>query len=199
MSKDISNMAERSHVGAVVAPSEGLTWKCHTRVEKYAAGIADVQSGRVKPYAVDEVEGNLLTYGGADVLWAGLIGNVTATSGLAYTKFDNGNAAIGVGNSTTAAVATQTALQANSSRRFHKGMDATYPTHTTGTAASTSSKVVFKATFSTAQANWAWQEWCLRNSTLSSGAGRMLNRRVQSLGTKSSAATWSMQVTLSLA
>lgn len=199
MSIDKSQMAERSHVGAVVSPSEGLTWKCHTKVEKYAAGIDDVYAGRVQPYAVEEVEGNLLTYGGADILWAGLIGNVTATSGQGYTKFDNGNAAIGVGISTAAAAATQTGLQAASSRRYHKGMDATYPTHTTGTAASTSSKIVFKATFSTAQANHAWNEWCIRNSTLSSGAGRMLNRKVTALGTKSSAATWAMTVTLSLA
>lgn len=186
-------------VGASVSSLQNTGWGVRGRVEKYWAGIDEVYSGNVEPYEVVETTGNLLLCGGGDVMWLGLTGGISASSGLQNTKFDNGNASIGVGNSTSAAVNTQTGLQANSSRRYHKGMDATYPVHTTGTNSTAFKNIQFKATFSTAQANFAWQEWCIRNSTLSSGAGRCLNRKVQSLGTKSSAATWAFTVTISLA
>ena len=89
---------------------------------------------------------------------------------------------------------------ASSSRRFAKGMEATYPLHTTGDGSTSALNIAFRSVFSTAQANFAWQEWGVGNSTKSTApyAGRLLNRKVQSLGTKSTAATWTFTVTLSL-
>jgi hypothetical protein len=135
-------------------------------------------------------------YGGASVQWQTLLGNGTATAGQALTYFNNAQAAIGVGDSTTAAAATQTDLQA-ATNKLRVGMDATYPQHTDGTT-SGSASAVFRSTFSTAQANWAWQEWVVANSA-TAGTGRILNRKVESLGTKTSAASWQMTVTLTLA
>lgn len=177
---------------------DSIAWKCHTKLEKFNAPSTAVLSGKVAPDEVVEVDGNLLMYGGADLLWLGLKGALTTTTGQQGTVF-SGTAkgtAIGVGDSNTAAAATQTNLQA-ATNKLRKKMDAGFPTHTTGTAGSTQSKMVFKTTFSTGQANFAWQEWGIFNTT--GAGGRMLNRKVESLGTKTTAATWALTITLSLA
>lgn len=160
-------------------------WKARIKVEKYdeAMNLVDVV----------EREDNLLMYGGASCLLECLIGNGTATASQTLTFFNNANAYIGVGDSTTAAAATQTDLQA-ASNKLRKAMDSTYPTHTDGTTSGAAS-ITFRSTFGTADANFAWQEWAVFNG---SSGGRMLNRKVESLGTKASGATWVFSVTLSL-
>lgn len=143
-----------------------------------------------------EIDGNLLMYGGASCQWQTLIGNGTVTAGQALTYFNNAQAAIGVGDSTTAAAATQTDLQA-ATNKLRKAMDSTYPQHTDATT-SGAANIVFRSTFATGDANYAWQEWGIFNST-SAGTGRMLNRKVESLGTKTSASTWTLTLTITLA
>lgn len=157
---------------------------------------AMVKSGGVTPYDVIERENNLLMYGGASVQWQTLIGNGTTTAGQALTYFNNAQAAIGVGSdSGTAAAATQTNLQGAS--KLRKAMDSTYPQHTDATTSGAAS-IIFRSTFATTDANFAWNEWGVFNST-TDGTGRMLNRKVESLGTKTSSASWQFTVTLSLA
>lgn len=145
----------------------------------------------------DEVHlhsGNLLAYGGASCLWEALTGNCTATAGQALTYFNNAQAAIGVGDSTTAAAATQTDLQA-SSNKVRSGMVATYPTHTDATT-SVAAPITFQSSFGSGVANFSWQECGIFNSA-SAGTGRMLNRLVQSFGVKSGG-TWTLTVTVTL-
>src|SRR5438132_13666777 len=67
------------------------------------------------------VDGNLFMYGGVSCLWETLIGNGTTTAGQNLTYFNNAQAAIGVGDSNTAAAATQTDLQA-STNKLRTGM-----------------------------------------------------------------------------
>lgn len=110
---------------------------------------------------------------------------VQAGIGAAVTAFNNANAHIGVGDSTTAFAAGQTDLQA-ASNKLRKAMDATYPS-------GGSNVIVFRSTFSTAEANFAWQEWGVFNA---SSAGTMLNRKVEALGTKTNTQTWQFTVTL---
>lgn len=150
-----------------------------------AEQIANGEAGDA--YEVVETEGNELTYGGASALWDTLIGGGTVT------VFDNTNAYIGVGDSSTAFAATQTDLQA-ASNKTRKGMEAGYPDHTDGTGSGAAS-IVFQAVFGTSDANYAWAEWGIFNA---STGGRMLNRKVVSMGTKTSAATWTVTATLSL-
>lgn len=195
---DAVQLTEAATIGASLGASDGLRLKTVWTVEKYAAGIDAVRAGIVEPYEIVSATGNLLVNGGGDVLWAGVIGNVVTTTGVGYTRFSNGEASIGVGKSTTAAAVTQTDLQATSTGKFRKGMEATFPTHTTGTASTSAKNIAFKAIMSTAQANFAWQEFGVFNTTAQTG-GRMLNRKVQNLGTKSTAATWAITATLSLA
>lgn len=149
----------------------------------------------VEPELV-EIDGNLLVYGGASCQWQTLIGNGVTTADQALTYFNNARAAIGVGDSTTAAANTQTDLQA-ATNKLRVAMDATFPAHTDGTTSGAAS-IQFKSTYSTAQANFAWQEWAVFNS-VTAATGRMLNRKVESLGTKTSASTWALTLTLSMA
>jgi len=94
-------------------------------------------------------------------------------------------ATIGVGDSATAAVATQTDLQAAVNKTY-KAMEAGYPT-------STIQKATFKSSFGSADANYAWQEWVVKQAT----SLVCLNRKVESLGTKSTG-TWTLEVDITL-
>jgi len=173
-------------------------WVGRARVKKYWGdwSAEQIDTGLAgDPYDIFEGAPNLLMYGGASCQWQTLIGNGTTTAGQALTYFSNAQAAIGSGDSTTAAAATQTDLQA-ATNKVRKAMDATYPLHTDGTTSGAAS-IVFRSTFATTDANWAWQEWGVFNSA-TAATGRMLNRKVESLGTKTSAATWQFTVTLTL-
>jgi hypothetical protein len=103
------------------------------------------------------------------------------------TAFDNSNAHIGVGDSTTAFAADQTDLQ-GSTNKVRKAMDATYPTRE-------DNALTFRATFGTGDANFAWNERGVFNA---SSSGVMLNRKVESLGTKTSAQSWEITCVLTL-
>lgn len=192
MNQDTTHLGEAASVGVIVEPHDAVKWRAQWKLEKFHGDSTAPQDS----YEVIEREGNLLMYGGASVLWQTLIGNGTTTAGQALTYFNNAQAAIGVGDSNTAAAATQTNLQA-ASNKLRKAMDATYPLHTDATTAGAAS-IVFRSTFATGDANWAWQEWGVFNSA-TDATGRMLNRKVESLGTKTSSATWQFSVTLTLA
>lgn len=114
------------------------------------------------------------------------IGNGLTTAGLA-TPYTNANANIGVGDSSTAAAVGQTDLQA-ASNKLRKPMDATFPTVANGV-------YTFRSTFATTDANFVWAEWATFNA---SSTGRMLNRAVAALGTKTSAQSWQLTVTITI-
>jgi hypothetical protein len=127
----------------------------------------------------EEVPGNLLLNEGIQLILDLLVG-------AGGTVASNANAQIGVGDSSTAEAASQTDLQAATNKLF-KGMNATFPSRSGQTTS-------WQSDFTTAEANFAWNEWSIRNS---SGADKNINRKVQSLGTKASG-TWTLtgQVTL---
>jgi hypothetical protein len=206
--RDVAKTAEKVQLSELKSLMDSLEWKCVSHVEKFEGDISwqmdngllvPTQDGEiVTPY--DEVEhtGNMLVYGGSSIQWQTLIGNGTTTAGQELTFFNNANAAIGVGDSSTAAALTQTALQA-ATNRLYKAMDATYPLHTDSDSVAGARDCVFRSTFATGDANWAWNEWGVFNST-THNTGRMLNRVASAglLGTKTSSATWVLTVTLTL-
>lgn len=106
------------------------------------------------------------------------------------TLFDATNATIGVGNSTQAYAATDTNLVGAS--KAYEVVDSA-PTIATNV-------LTFVATFGTAVANFAWEEWGVFNSAGVSPTGGdiMLNRKVESLGTKTSAQSWEITATLTV-
>jgi hypothetical protein len=143
------------------------------RLEKY-------RQGETTPYEVSEWTGNLGLNEGLNQLATLACGGGGADWSAAY---------IGVGDSTTAASASQTGLQAATNKAW-VAMDSSYPTY------GTNQQIVFKSTFDGDTANFAWAEM-----TVSSGSddtGTNLLRKVESKGTKTSGETWSLTVTVTL-
>lgn len=153
------------------AASDRAVWHCRWHVEK------SHPDGRHETLAS---AGNLLMTAGANALW-------TALTGGAIAAFSNANANIGVGDSSTAESAAQTDLQA-SSNKLRKGMDAGYPQVSTN-------QVMFRATFTGGEANFAWNEFGVFNA---SSSGTMLNRKAAAIGTKASGAVWVLTVIITL-
>jgi len=166
---------------------ELANWLCRYKLSKYHQDIEPYRGREdefhqlFKPYEAIEGEGNCLLNTGIDEIWDLVTGAVSGASHI----FDNAAAQIGVGDSNTAADATQTDLQAATNKTY-KGMESGYPT-------STSQKATFKASFGSSEANYAWEEWVVKQST----SAICLNRKVESLGTKSTG-TWTLEVEISL-
>ena len=144
----------------------------HLRVDKYdAQGLL---------YEVTEADNIFLTVG-VNELWKLATGQSVAT-------FTNATAQIGIGDSAVAAVAGQTDLQAATNKTY-KAMAATYPT------APSAGAVQFQSVFASADANYVWNEFVVRQGT----SLICFDRGVQALGTKASGTTWTATVTLSIA
>jgi hypothetical protein len=126
----------------------------------------------------------MLVTGGINLMLLHLIGDTNLT---AYTS---GSAVIKVGNSTTAAASGDTDILGGSNAE--SAMDSGFPTVSITTA-------TWKATFGSAAANFAWEEVAVKNAAGAvSQAVRILNRKVQSFGTKASGSTWTMTLTLTI-
>jgi hypothetical protein len=196
MRQDIGTGRDEAHIEAALGQHDYARWNVKWQVDKYLGEIDQeaLNRGELTPYESVQGHGNILLNGGISCLWECLIGNGTGTSGQALTFFNNGNAHIGVGDSTTAAAAAQTDLQA-ASNKLRKAMDSTYPQHTDHASNSSAATITFRATFATGDANFSWQEWGIFNA---SSGQRMLNRKVTDLGTKTSAASWVFTVTITI-
>jgi hypothetical protein len=133
-------------------------------------------------YAREIFRGNCLLYEGINELF-------TLICGTGATKFDSGNANLGVGDSATAADPAQTGLQA-ATNKLYKAMDGGYPTY------GSSQKGTWRSTFGSDDANWPWNEFTVANG--GSDAAKNLNRKVEAKGTKGSGTTWILTHDVSL-
>lgn len=164
-----------------------IKWKTHWKLEKYEEDLAEWDGtedefyGAHEPYETVESEGNLALNEGLNLIWSLVCGG-------AGTPYNNANARIGVGDSSTAATVAQTDLQA-ATNKLYKAMDATFPTF------GTLQKATFKSSFTGAEANFTWNEWTVDNGAVD---GINLNRKVENLGTKAGG-TWTLTVDLTLA
>lgn len=172
-------------------PHEAIVWKAKATVHKFEGAWTPAQitegKAEVALYDITHGDGNLLTYGGASALWDLLLG------GGAVTAFNAANAHLGVGDSSTATTLGMTNLQA-ATNKLRKPMDGGWPAHTDGVTAG-AENCQFRTTFGTTDAVWAWEEWGTFNHV---SAGRMLNRKAESLGTKPSGVTWTLTIDLQL-
>jgi len=122
-----------------------------------------------------------LTNAGRNFIAAAIMNDSTPTF------FDNTNSYLGVGDGTTAFNATQTDLIAGTNK-LRDAMEATYPSLSTNV-------ITFRSLYSTAQANFDWEEWGVFNA---SSSGTMLCRKVETLGTKTSAQSWQLTATITV-
>lgn len=98
------------------------------------------------------------------------------------TPFNATNAYIGVGDGQAAFSAGQTDLAGTN--KFRKGMD-------DGMPLLNAPSVTFRSTFGADEANFSWHEWGVFNAAT---GGIMLNRVVESNGTKQGNQTWILEV-----
>ncbi len=177
----------RNRLARRIGADVGGLWTVKTTVRKYREDIEEWRGREAEffaqftPYETVTVTRNGLLNEGINAIW-------TLVAGGSATAFSNANARLGVGDSSTAHSASQTDLQA-ATNKLYKAMDTSYPTY------GTSQKITFKATFGSSEANFAWNEWSVDNG---SSAAINLNRKVESLGTKSSG-SWALTVEISLA
>lgn len=176
----------------MVQVKEHANWQMRARLLKYHEDITPFAlEGReaefhklFKPYEVIEQEGNCLLNTGIDKIWDLVTGAVSGADHIYDGPAGNDKTQIGVGSDNTGAQATDTDLIDGSPT--YKTMEAGYPT-------STSQKATFKASFGSGDANEAWEEWVVKQVT----SAVCLNRKVESLGTKSTG-TWTLEVDITL-
>ncbi len=154
---------------------EKVTWK----IDKWRSDKERLSGKR--PYESIELDGNMLLNEGINALW-------TLVAGGSETAFNNANARLGVGDSSTAEAATQTDLQA-ATNKLYKAMDSGYPTY------GTSQKITFRSTFGGSEANYAWNEFSADNGGT---ALKNLNRKVSAQGTKTSGQSWQLSLDITL-
>lgn len=156
--------------------ADSVGWRGLFVVRKF---WADDDLTRATPYEVLEAE-NLLLTAGANALFNRLAGLG------AVTAFDATNGRLCVGDSSASAAVGQTDLQGTNKTR--KVFDAA-PTISSGSFTAVT-------TFTTADANHAWNECGVANAAT---GGVLLNRTVQSFGTKTSSVQWVLTATLTAA
>lgn len=100
------------------------------------------------------------------------------------TPFNSANMRLGVGDGTAAFAVGQTDLQGTN--KYRKAVDTGYPTVSGAT-------ITMRSTFAQAEANFAWNEWGIFNAAT---GGVMLNRVVESNGTKQNNQTWILDVSI---
>jgi hypothetical protein len=164
--------SDNTSVGAMVGLQERVNWKPHWTIEKYD------ENGKL--YEVMDFDGNLL-------LNEGITEMLNLIGGIGGTAFSNANAYIGIGESTTAAVATQTGLQG--STKTYKPMDTGYPQVLNQT-------ITYQATYGPDDANNEWQEVTIANGN--SDIAKNMNRKVQDMGRKAQGTTWIARCSVTL-
>lgn len=139
----------------------------------------------IKPDEITTVVGNALV----DVGKQRLSDLITGT-GQAFTT---ARGVTGVGNGTAATTSGMVALQGAS--QYYKALD--------GAPSSVTGVITASTTYTGADANFAWEEWCWAVATAAPVAsatfatattsGIMVNRKIQTLGTKAVNAVWTLQ------
>jgi len=151
---------------------------------------------------IEEIERWHCAHGGARFGTHAFSGNLALNEGwdndcwlliigaASQTAFSNANARLGVGDSTTAASASQTDLQATTNKTY-KAMNTSFP----AAGGSGTRRMDFKSTFGSADANYAWNEFVVDNGATDQTT---MFRNVTSLGTKAAGTSWDLtaQVTI---
>lgn len=179
----------RISIGRHIIGDVGGIWRVKLVCRKYnedinafiaAGGTSEEFHRKFIPYETIVRHRNGLLNVGINLLWSLLAGG----AGQAFT---NAVARIGVGASSTGFNASQTDLQDGSTPSW-KAMVTSYPTY------GTSQLITFMASWGSGDANIAWNEWAVDNGGT---AHVLLNRKVESLGTKTTG-TWTLTVQISL-
>jgi hypothetical protein len=204
LKEDISSVNWHAHVRVDKFSSDQLAWlasKNDLPLSVIENCSGDALRSYFQPDEVTERDGNLLTYSGLAYLLAALTGVTTTTAAV---DLANGFLPVAVGDgggTVPTATVTDSDLTAPSNK-WYNPVDASYPA--VGAAGSTAGVLTVQSTFTSAVANFAWNEWALYGSTASFTSGQstkptsstMINHKGASLGTKVSGNIWSLSATV---
>jgi hypothetical protein len=175
--KEQSKGTDNVNVGVMSGVSDIMKAKKVWKIRKYASkGDFDNDNS----YDESEFEGNVLLNEGITVLQQLVAGTASPNA------WNNANARLGVGDSTTAESAAHTGLQAATNKAY-VGMEASYPQISGQTT-------TWRAVFDGDTANFSWQEFTLVNAATDSGDN--LNRKVSNQGTKASGQIWTLSLSI---
>lgn len=180
----IHEKAERSHIWETRMRRTGFYDPENKYSDMLKKGLSQAQVIEIAKDAGDylgrvETEGNVAVNTGLQQIIDLAIGALSSpTWSAAY---------IGVGDSNTAAAASQTALQAATNKAY-AAMDSTWPKRSSQT-------MQFKSTFAAGVASYTWQEVGVFTGN---GTGTMLNRKVGAWGTKGASDSYTMEVDITL-
>ena len=171
-----------------------IGWKAEWRIDKFKDQTGEIAKALQNGMSIEEAIEKFGNYLGYEKMED----NVALNTGLQYlievicgigttTKWDNTNARLGVGSDATAADPTQTDLI--DATPTWKAMDATYPQRATQVAE-------WRSTFASGDANEAWNEYAVDNGVT---AHKLMNRKVESKGTKVSGETWTLSLKITYA
>jgi hypothetical protein len=174
--------------------NDKIGWRAKWRIDKFHDTTGQIQQALQSGLTAEQAN---TQYGEAFICTEKFEANLALNEGLQElidiicglgtpTKWDAANARLGVGDSNTTEAATQTGLQASTNKTF-KAMDTNYPARTNQT-------VEWRATFGSSEANYAWEEYTIVNAA--TDAGKNLNRKTASKGTKSSGETWTLSLSI---
>lgn len=194
---------------SVSTKHDGIKWSPYAHVAKYDPETVrelteylgyepkseDYKRLSIRPDDEAEAYGNLLTTAGLNRITNLIIGEGSLQA------FDDTHAVVGVGATNTAATVGDTALAANGGSAWYQAAG--------GGVSATNGVITAISTFASADGNFAWNEWCwvvvtgtiTASATLAnvgSTSEQMLNRKVASLGTKASGASWVFTTTVTL-
>lgn len=139
--------------------------------------------GAKKPYKTLMTKLDKFLVEGINLMW-------TLVCGGSGTPYNNANARIGVGDSSTTEDEDQTGLQALTNK-FWKGMVATYPQY------GTLKKAIFRSVFVSGEAEFDWNEATIVNAA--DDAGENMLRIVSTKGTKPANEEWTAEIEVALA
>jgi len=127
----------------------------------------------------------------------------TTTEDSSGERFGSTASYIHVGSSTAAEVASQnTVLGTSTADGRFKGMDAGYPKRNDGTDSTGVNILAYRATFTTSEGNFPWNEWVIKNTTAtasSTASGTAFNRKVDTtLGTKVNTQSWQFKALITV-
>lgn len=174
MYNDKAMGADNISMGSNLGLLERANWKPRWIIEKYNKDM--------ELYETEEIEGNIILIEGMEEF-------MKVACGIGGTAFSSANAYIGVGDGTTAVVATQTGLMGTN--KTYRPMDSTFP-QVSGNV------MTFRSTFGPTFGNHKWREFTVANG--SSDTAKNLNRLVEApLREKVAPDTWvvSLQITIS--
>ena len=190
---------EKVGVGAMVPLGDKAKWHAHWSIHKFVGDFPgmtpqEIMAAGVEPYDILEIDGNCLLNDGINSIIS------PAVVGSLATPLNGTDGCIGVGDSTTIAAAAQTGLQASANHLWLL----VSATPTVGS----SQQIAISVSFASAQANFAWNEICAgvtstpaslpANSQTPPATAHVLNRLVQTMGTKASGTTWTATLTVTL-